>query len=340
MTSTADDVRDVALRVRGPDELIHAVPYLLGFHPHDSLVAVGLRRGSLVVTMRIDLSELQSPDVLPQILSAMSEGGARSIIGVVYTQQRPDPGCAAELPRSDLVEALTSAAAAAGIGLDEILLVSGGRWWSYLCRLPECCPPEGRPVSPEGSPIPAAATYAGLVALPDRAALERSFDPEPGRDRLLGRLRAGERSATGAILAGRGDRHDRAIKRALFAKAREHDEMLLPELDENQVVRFGAALRSAGVRDAVLRACDARRVDGRPLWQALARRLPQPYDAAPLLLFGWASWRRGNGALARTTAERALASDPDCSAAELLLTMLSRGMDPRRTPRLRPPRPA
>ena len=82
-------------------------------------------------------------------------------------------------------------------------------------------------------------------------------------------------------------------------------------------------------------AADSRRIDGRPLWQALGRRLPAPYDAAPLLLFGWISWRRGNGALARTAAERALASNPHYTAAELLLGALSRGADPRRVPRLR-----
>ena len=67
----------------------------------------------------------------------------------------------------------------------------------------------------------------------------------------------------------------------------------------------------------------------------MARRLPGPYDAAPLFLFGWASWRAGNGALAGIAAERAVTSDPAYSAADLLLAALSRGLDPRRLPRLR-----
>jgi hypothetical protein len=88
------------------------------------------------------------------------------------------------------------------------------------------------------------------------------------------------------------------------------------------------------------RACDARRIDGRLLWQALARRLPTPFDATPLLLYGWASWRHGNGALARIAAERAVECDPSDEAAQLLLALLSRGVDPRRTPRLRGTRSA
>ncbi len=341
MIPTSENVRDARLRVRSPGDLIHAVPYLLGFHPAESLVAVGLHRALLAVTMRIDLCELQGPEVLPHILAAMADGGASSLIGVVYTDQRAGPGAAEQLPRTDVVDELTAAADAVGIAVDEMLLVSGARWWSYLCRLPECCPPEGRPLRPDGSEIPAAATFAGLVALPDRAALERSFDPEPDRDRLLARLRAAERGAARAVLTGRGNGQDGAAKRALFAKAREHDAQLLPALGDDEAVRFGAALRAARLRDAVWRAGDAGRIDGRALWLALARRLPPPYDAAPLLLFGWISWRRGNGALARTAAERALTSDPTCGPADLLLSLLSRGMDPRRTPKLgSPPRSA
>ena len=70
---------------------------------------------------------------------------------------------------------------------------------------------------------------------------------------------------------------------------------------------------------------DEGRVDGRVLWRYLARRLPAPYDAAPLFLFGWRSYRDGDGALASMAAERALSSDPGYSAADLLLAALSQG---------------
>jgi hypothetical protein len=87
-------------------------------------------------------------------------------------------------------------------------------------------------------------------------------------------------------------------------------------------------------------AVDDGRLDGRALWRDLGRRLPSPYDASPLFLFGWAAWRAGDGALAGIAAERAIASDPGYSAADLLLAALARGVDPRRLPRLRLPRSA
>ena len=115
-----------------------------------------------------------------------------------------------------------------------------------------------------------------------------------------------------ALLNGSGERHDRSVKRAIFAAARSAD---LPGADagdrsREDVVRFGVALSRYPIRDAVWMAIDDGRIDGRELWRTMALRLPSPYDAAPLFLFGWANWRAGNGALAGIAAERAVASDP------------------------------
>jgi hypothetical protein len=62
--------------------------------------------------------------------------------------------------------------------------------------------------------------------------------------------------------------------------------------------------------------------------------LPTPYDAAPLFLAAWRSYRDGNGTVAGIAAGLALASDPDYSAANLLLAALAHGVDPRTLRRL------
>ena len=46
------------ISLTGPDSIVEAVPYLLGFTPTDSLVLVGLQGTSLTVTARIDLDTL------------------------------------------------------------------------------------------------------------------------------------------------------------------------------------------------------------------------------------------------------------------------------------------
>jgi hypothetical protein len=131
-----------------------------------------------------------------------------------------------------------------------------------------------------------------------------------------------------------------SAKRALFAAARVSAEPDWPGVDEPGLARFAVELCSVNVRDAVWLAVDSQRLDGRPLWRELACRLPAPYDATPLFLFAWRTWRAGDGTLARMAAERALDSDPALSAAELLIAALSAGINPRRLPRLRAGRQA
>jgi hypothetical protein len=124
------------------------------------------------------------------------------------------------------------------------------------------------------------------------------------------------------------------VKRALFAAARTADDGGPPLADE-RVARYGVALSDIPLRDAVWLAIDCGRLDGRQLWRDLGRRLPPPYDAAALFLTGWSAWRQGNGVVAGEAARRALLSDSEYSAAELLLSALAGGVDPKQMPALR-----
>jgi hypothetical protein len=332
------------LRISGPADLLQAVPYLLGFHPQSSLVIIGLHRSSLVVTVRLDLADLDTPDVLREAVAAMHRGGASELVAAIYDRGPRRRG--RPLPWDRAVAIFASEAAIAGCEVIDVLLVAGDRWWSYACSDADCCPDEGRQLPDDVSAFTAAATYAGMVALPDRDALAAVLDPLPDveRDRLAALLADCENTAVQAVLDGHGARHDRSVKRALFAAARSSDTPADPsqrfEIGDADVARFGVALSAPAVRDSVWMAADDRRIDGRVLWLDLARRLPSPYDAAPLFLYGWCSWRAGNGALAGIAAERAVRSDPTYSAADLLLAALARGLDPRRLPKLRLPRSA
>jgi hypothetical protein len=328
-------------RISGPGELLQAVPYLLGFHPRRSLVLVGLDVGILVVTARMDLCDAQAGGIA-HTLDALVRGGSTSILAAIYDDDaRPDPS--GRLPWRSLVAALDRDTEDAGCALLDVLLVAAGRWWSYSCDSPLCCPADGTPVPDEPSAFAAAATVEGVVALPDRAALEAQLDPLPDaeRSRLHAVIERAENAAVQETVDGHERRYERAQKRALLAVAQASDEPGWPGLaDDDSLARFGVALGAAGVRDELWMAVDAGRVDGRPLWRELGRRLPRPYDAPALFLFGWAAWRSGDGALASIAAERAVASDPGYSAADLLRAALSYGVDPRRMPRLRLPRPA
>ena len=136
---------------------------------------------------------------------------------------------------------------------------------------------------------------------------------------------------------GEAKRFERSVKRAIFAAARAADAPGLWEISDADAARYGAALAASTIRDPVWLAVDDGRLDGRPLWRELARRLPSPYDAPALFLYGWAAWRAGEGTLAGIAAERALISDPEYTAADLLMAALSGGVDPREFPTLRRP---
>ena len=153
-------------------------------------------------------------------------------------------------------------------------------------------------------------------------------------------MAAAERDAAAALVGDTAERWRRSATRALFAAARSSEAPGWRGAVESELVRFGVALNREPVHTAALRAVDGKRLDGRHFWRELARRLPAPYDAPPAFLFGWRSWRAGEGALARIAAERALASDDEYEPAALLMAALSAGMSPHKVPRLRLLRPA
>jgi Domain of unknown function (DUF4192) len=325
------------VRLHGPADLVHAIPYLLGFHPHESLVLIGLDGRELVVTARIDLVDSSDAAVVTATMTAMRRGGTCEVVAALLTE-RP---AGQRQRRVNDVRLLFDAAAAAGCELMDVLLVSAGRWRSLVCADPFCCPPEGREIpAPEQSAVAASATFAGLVALPDRDSLAALLTPSSDTERngLAPTLAAEQAARERRMHADGPERGRRSDTRALFAAARRADaaSVTCPVTpSDEEVVRFGVALTDIAVRDSVWLAVDDTRLDGRELWRVLAVRLPVPYDAAPLFLFGWCSWRAGNGALAGIAAERAIDSDPGYSAADLLLAAVRHGIDPRRLPRLR-----
>ncbi|HVU92721.1 MAG TPA: DUF4192 domain-containing protein [Jatrophihabitans sp.] len=322
-------------RISGPVELLDAVPYLLGFHPHDSLVLIGLREKRLVVTARIDLADAGEAEGIGPAVRAMARGGAATVVLAAYPSEDDD---GLERWRS-FAAAARRQVGRAGCELGDALLVRDGRWWSLTCEKPECCPPEGRVRGPVSSPFAAQATFEGVVPLPDRAAVEAQFDPLPDavRDRLDPLIALEERAAVRDVLRGQGMRRERSLKRALFAAARSASAPPDVRLSDEEAVRFGVGLSVTSLRDAVWLAIDGGRLDGRPLWRELGRRLPAPYDAPPLFLYGWAAWRAGEGAQAGMAAERAVRSDPGYTAADLLMAAVTSGLSPHTVPRLRKP---
>ena len=321
------------LRLGSPADLLAAIPYLVGFHPAESLVLVGLAASRVSVTARLDLVDCGCVE-LGHALQVLTRAGSDGLLAVVFSEMLPAPGGS----WSTAVDALLDLTERQRLRVGPVLLVRDRRFWDYRDAFDDGA---GRPLQGSSSAAAASATYAGLVARPDREALLAVLeqDDELTRRRLDDVLADHEAVAVTAMLNGAGAQHARGIKRAIFAAARQSDETLSIRSPsarrDHELCRFAVALTDIAVRDAVWVAVDQKRLGGLSLWQEMLRCLPSPYDAAPLFLFGWASWREGDGVLAAEAALRALDSDPGYTAADLLFSAVQNGLDPHRTPRLR-----
>jgi len=167
------------LVVSSPAELISAVPFLIGFHPVDSLVVVAMHGSRVTFAVRTDLPESGAPE---------EEARAAVLhLATVVLQQQADAvtiiGYGEESRVTPAVLRISDAFGKARVMIVDELRVADGRYWSYLCTDRSCCPTEGRPCEPAFSVVAAEATYAGAVALPSREALEAQLSPVTGDDR-------------------------------------------------------------------------------------------------------------------------------------------------------------
>jgi len=315
-----------SLRISGPVDLVGGIPYLLGFQPEESLILVGLAHGALVVTARLDLPDA-SQDLagLDDTVEAMLRGGCTDFIAAVYTGHDMD------LHRL-LVDDIIAVMADREALLLDALYVADGLWRSYLCQDPTCCAPGARALPVAPTPFQVAATVAGLSYAPDRQSLADQFNPMSGRESLLGRLRHAEQLSIEPLLHGSLTPPARALVDELTSALEESSCRGYRPVSEEKLIDWATALRHIPIRDELWHAVDQRRGEGAELWLDLARRLPAPYDAAPLFLYGWSMWRVGNGALARIAAERCLVSCPTSTAARLLLTGVDLAVNPHAIP--------
>ncbi|MGC4806502.1 DUF4192 domain-containing protein [Micromonospora sp. DT233] len=312
------------LSVRSPADLIAAVPYLLGFHPTDSVVVVAMRGRRIVFAARADLPVAGTDPLAPatHLAGVIAQQGAESVTVLGYGEaSRVTPA----------IDAVRASLATAGLSVLDALRVTDGRYWSYLCDEPACCPPEGTPYDTGASEVSAAAVFAGQVALPDRAALTAQVAPFGGPAQVAMRkavVRAEQRLATLLGEAAPADPlDDRALRRAGTRAVREAMRRRGERLTDDQVAWLTLLLTHLPIRDHAWERTDGRDRDI-ALWTDVLRRTERDLIAAPGSLLAFAAWRAGQGALASVALERVLAAHPTYSLALLLDDLLRRGVPP------------
>jgi Domain of unknown function (DUF4192) len=320
------------IRVGSVAGFLAIVPHLLGFHPDRSVVVVGLdaRRGRVVLAFRYDLPDppdaAGSKDIADHAAAVLAKRRVKTAIVAGY-----GPGRLV----TPVAEPVRSALGAAGIGLRDLLRVEDGRYWSYVCQDPRCCPADGVPFDGAGHPAAAALDAAGMTARPDRASLAASLAPLDGpvaesmaraTERARGRAEELAASAAGAreglrMVADAG----RAAVREAIATYRGGGRIS----DHDYLAWLTATLPDLRVRDDAWARMEPRfRTQHQLLWTDLVRHACQPYVPAPASLLAFTAWQAGEGALANIAIARALAADPGYSMARLLGQALDAGLPP------------
>ena len=330
----------LTLRLRGLDDLPVLVPHLVGFHPDDSLVLIGLRgeRSRVVVTVRVDLPSLgeELEDSLARVepaLHGLAHAGADEVILVIYPHPRDEPwadGRIQPLPHHALVGEVAALLCEAGVRIRDIVCIGEHRQASYLCTDPACCPPEGRTVDPVGSSL-VQATFvgAGSAPLDSREALVAQLEPRPADDPVLVAVR---RAAPGVFLrlaAGLPERSARFVEdlRRWDGAARDHAART------RLVATSGHLVTTIPSRDLLLRALTA---DADHHLLALARDVlaeavrcaPSGEVAALAAVLAVCCWVDGDGAAAWVALDRATDDDPQHSLAGLVTAALLQGHPP------------
>jgi len=305
-----------SLTLTSPADILAAIPYLVGFHPVDSLIVIGLAGGQAKVAARWGLPF--PPGTLAPLTALFDREEVAQVVLVGYGPgERVTPA----------VDEARAVAARAGVEVGEALRADGGRFWSYVCDSARCCPPEGTPYDSSGSRIAAEATVRGLVALPDRQALERTIAPVTGPVRTA--MRQATAAAVHEFLAGLEAAADPdAFARRFVAQGLARVRSALSagdRLDDAEAARLGLDLAVIRVRDEAWTRLTPCHTD---LWKDLTRRLEPAFVPPAASLLAMAAWRSGDSVLAGIALERTLAIDPGYSMANLLRHALAHLISP------------
>jgi hypothetical protein len=322
------------VQIGSPAAILAVVPHLLGFVPHKSLIVIGAGppRGRIHVTLRFDLPDPPAPaaakDIAEHAVSVLTS--QRQALAVIIGY---GPGHLVT-PIADIIR---DKAPQAGLDLRDVLRVEDGRYWSYLCREPSCCPPEGVPVDAK-HPAAAAMAAAGAAVLPDRAALAAAISPLGGltRQSMREATRRAEAHATDLLTqASRSGRARDARRLVVMSGLSAVAEALATYrrggrfATDDQVAWLSLALSSLRVRDDAWARMDVAHRDAhRRLWTDVVRRAEREYVPAPASLLAFCAWQSGNGALANVALDRALDADPTYSMALLLRDLIDAGAPP------------
>jgi hypothetical protein len=292
MTTTPD--RHV-MTFRTAEDVLAAVPVLLGFVPTDSVVMLTFG-GRETFHARVDLPGSHDLDeAVGLLLEPALAHGVDTVLFVVYS--------ARQRLAQRLLDRLGASFATSGIRVVMALRADGDRW--FLPGGP------GVPYDVGAHPFRVRSVVEGQVVAASRDQLAARLAPTAGVAAVdEARLRVAAYDATEVVAA-----IWRELERGCF-----DDDDLAGVLQGmcHQSVR-DAAWGSMARDDALAHVA---------LWTDAVQRSPDDLVGAPAAVLALAAWLAGNGALAWCAVDRCAEREPDNSLAELVGELLSRAVPP------------
>jgi hypothetical protein len=299
------------LTARGPEDLLAAVPVVLGFRPHDSLVMLTFD-AARTFHARVDLpppAEVEA--ALPELVDALVGPCLAHRVGrVAFVSYSDDAGLSARV-----ATALRAAFGRAGIGVIEVLRAHAGAWRRVPVR-PGGRESEAVPYDEAAHPFAAQAVFEGRVTLASREELRDTLTSAPEAVARVTRLQAGVARAGPDDVGWAGD---------LVARCAAAGETP----DDAAAARLLRAVVRVDVRDAALDAVTRESAASHlQIWADLLRRAPEAQVPDTAAVVAFCAWQAGEGALAWCALDRCFDVDPDHRLGRCLAECLTRAVPP------------
>lgn len=323
---------------RRPVDLVAAVPYLLGFHPEDSVVLMTFGPGE-TFHARVDLpvDEDAQAAVAEMLSGVVVQHGIERVAVLVYTE--------AAWVAATFHDAVVPAMVTSGVHVLDVLRV--GRQRFHSAADPN---DPGTPYDLRAHPFTAEQVVEGTVVHGSRAELAASLHPIDSadaeavaatvervtRERLgpRGLVRSGQRAdelgadelgvdELGVDVLGDAVWIQRTLATGLAATSQGS---AMSAADAGRLI---ALVQVVQLRDVAWAEMTRERADRQvELWRDVVRRCPPELVAAPASLLAFAAWLNGNGALAWCALDRVGTTDAAYPMAGFVATLLEQAIPP------------
>jgi hypothetical protein len=309
-----------ATELTSPHDLLAAVPFMVGYHPVDSLVVMALRESRVAMAMRVDYPSQEAMEEISQRIVAhlLREQSSEAIIVGYLPADLSDPD-----PLAYLKECISSR----GILVKEAIEVRAGRFRSSICPDFACCPPEGNPLPPLSDSRITAEQVAAGNPLPflDLDELKSSIAATPVDRELVREIKKISEIDYEADGVNELQREGANALNKLLEEFTSHGIEVQKELIALVLVR----LLDLQVRDYAMGMATPETTDLLwDMWRWILRIAPRGYVAPVSTIFATMTYERGEGALAQRALDRAFDDDPKYQMAKLLRRTFAAGWPP------------